>query len=445
MGFDVGELNPNLFGFQRDIVRWALKRGRAAIFAECGLGKSLMQLEWARHVLERTSRPVVIHCPIGVRQQTKSEAGKFGIPCRVEVVNKPADVVHGINLVNYEKLHLFDSHGWGGVVLDESSILKAFTGKIKRQLCDFYSTAPCRLCCTATPAPNDHMELGNHSDFLGVMPSNEMLSRWFINDTMRAGGYRLKGHAAKDFWEWVASWAVCVSKPSDLGYPDDGYVLPGIKVHEHVVDADVEPGEGELFSLADVSATSIHSVKRQTSLHRARKIAELVAAEPKESWLIWCDTNYEADDLMEMLPDAIECRGSDKDAEKEAKLQGFARGDFRQLVTKPEIAGFGLNYQHCARMAFVGLSFSFERYYQAVRRVWRFGQTRPVQVHVVYTDLESATTQAVKRKSEDFELMRCQMAEAMRAVSCREVRGELLRDEYTPVVKGRLPSWLSRA
>ena len=449
-GFDVtiDQINQNLFFWQKKIVQWSINRGRAALFEDCGLGKTLQQLEWAHQVCKRSGpgATVVIHCPVGVRSQTKAEAEKFKIQTPVTVCNTRDEIQPGINLINYEKIHLFDGIQWQGVVLDESSILKSFTGKTKRHLIDAYARTPYRLACTATPAPNDYMELGNHAEFLGVLDSNDMLSRWFINDTMKAGGYRLRGHAIKDFWKWVSSWAVCLEKPADIGGDNTGYDLPELITTEHIVDAPNEPPAGFLFDIGNLSATTMHDEKKRSADQRAKLAAELIDKEPHEPWLVWCDTNYESDALLEHLPeDATEVRGSEKDTVKESKLLGFGRGEFRILVTKPEIAGFGLNFQHCARVIFVGLSFSYERYYQAIRRSYRFGQTRPVHVHLINTPAEEAMKKTVMAKQAAHEQMRASMADSIRGDQLREVLGELTRAEYQPAKRMELPEFLSRS
>src|SRR5579872_7626 len=375
-GFDVAEadISPTLFPFQRAVVRWALRMGRCAIFADCGLGKTFMQLEWAGRVVGQSCRPVLILTPLAVTPQTVAEGGKLDV--MVRPVERQEDVSGaGIFVTNYHKLHRFDPTWFSGVVLDESSILKNYMGKTKRALVDAFRETPYKLCCTATPAPNDHMELGNHSEFLGVMDSNEMLMRWFINDTMSNGKYRLKGHASKDFWEWVASWAVSIRRPSDLGFSDDGFVLPELQIIYRYVKTDItqDVPEGQLFRLPTMSATSLHKEMRITSADRAQSVADLVN-NSDETWVIWCNTNYEADELTKRIPDAVEVRGSESIAVKERKLTDFTQGKTRVLITKAGIAGYGLNWQHCHNVAFVGLSYSFEDVYQAIRRSYRFGQ-----------------------------------------------------------------------
>jgi hypothetical protein len=756
-GFDVpaSQLNRHLFDWQRRVVQWSLLRGRAALFEECGLGKTLQQLAWAEQVAKRSGKPVVIHTPVGVRRQTQTEAERFGIDCPVTVANKQSEVRPGINLVNYEKIHLFNSDTWGGVVLDEcfpagtkvdtplgvvriediqeggeifnaagvdivadvhrrevqyavaftagsrittspnhpvftqrgwvssqdlkpgdsvlqtdsamrmvsedvstsavygigtykilreillsemayepagascegsyqrdaredwkeniglaekrfrgcqeehranpfiesdakrrvskkgvchiesheaqtfrawgewtrddfaskdfegctgaeldggicvvfgktnsglshklqnrlsqsraknsyrsgwslsslpeisrpkercetgfvrvesleileqgnpelerlrdedgklyfydlgatrhpsysvsgllvhnSSVLKAFTGKIKQMLCDAYKLTPYRLACTATPAPNDHMELGNHSEFLGVLPSREMLSRWFVNDTMKAGGYRLRGHAKDDFWRWVASWAVCLSKPSDIGGDDSGYELPELRTHRHIVEAeDMEPTPGMLFNVAQISATSLYEVKRATAESRVRKAVELARASDGPC-LIWCDTNDEADRLASELPEANEVRGADSEDEKDRKMKEFSSGECQILITKPSVAGFGMNWQHCHYQIFAGLTFSFESFYQAVRRCWRFGQTRPVDVHLVMAECDSTLEKTIGRKQADHAVMQSGMADAMRQATSGKILDELRPSESQEIKSIIIPEWM---
>ena len=428
-------LNTHLHDWQRRIVSVCLQRGSAALFADCGLGKTLCQLEWARHVCDKTQRPVMLHCPLGVRQQTLREASKFGIE-NVVSVDSQADVTgKSICVANYEKLHKFTPSEFGGVVLDESSILKNFTGSTKRQLISDWRGCQYKLACTATPAPNDIMELGNHADFLEVMPSNEMLSRWFINDTMKAGGYRLKQHAADDFWKWAASWCMCVTKPSDLGGSDEGYNLPDLVETIHTVHQEATPADGYLFDNWAINATNVHRQKRSTTAARASTVADLVT--PDSPWLVWCDTNYEADALSSVMSYAVDVRGSDSDKAKSEKMEAFSTGEVNCLISKPSIAGFGMNWQHCSNMAFVGLSYSFEMFYQAVRRCWRFGQKKPVNVHIVESDGEAALRAAIVAKREQFAVMQQGMASAL----TEHQRAQVMRDKYMPSTKMETPKW----
>jgi DNA modification methylase len=404
-------LNPHLFSFQRAIVAWALRLGRCAVFADCGLGKTLMQLSWADEIVSRTGKPALILTPLAVAPQTVKEAHRFEISASFAA---SADDVRGpgIYVTNYQKLDKFDTSVFSAVVLDESQILKCFTGSIKQALCERFASTPFRLACSATPAPNDHLELGNHADFLGIMPSNEMISRWFLNDTMKAGGYRLKGHAREDFWRWVASWAVCLGKPSHIGYSDEGYDLPPLELVDHVVRVDVTADAGDsLFRGDSLTATSLHKEMRKTAAARAAKVAELVNAST-ETWVVWCNTDYEADELRERIPDAIEVSGKQPESLKEKNLDLFSEGKARVIITKPTIAGFGLNWQHCCNMAFVGLSYSFEQLYQGLRRSWRFGQRRPVKAHLVYAETEGEVLATVRRKQQQHEEMQTEMAAA---------------------------------
>lgn len=437
---NVPTLHPGMFGYQRDVTSFLLNVGSGAAFLDTGLGKSLVSLEWGRVVAEHCDKPVLMLAPLAVAPQHVREARKFGLDARV--VRDQSEVGPGVNVTNYAKIDHFDPAAFAGVVLDESSIIKNFTGATSRKLIQMFAATPFRLACTATPAPNDHMELGQHSQFLGVMPSNEMLSRWFIADQMNMGRYRLKGHAVKPFWNWVASWARCISKPSDLGYSDEGFVLPKLNVQRHVVAADISIGaEDTLFRIPETSATSIHREKRLTADQRAAKIAEIVSAEPDEAWVIWCDTDYEADALTALIPEAVEVRGSMPEQVKEDRLVAFSEGNARIIISKPTVAGFGLNWQHCARVAFVGLSFSYEQFYQAVRRCWRFGQTREVECHIAMADTERNIWDVVMRKSGDHEAMKAEMYAAMR----RSHETREIKIDYQPTQPMRLPAFMGAA
>lgn len=438
LGFSAKVDSPHLFPFQRACVEWALARGRAALFADTGLGKTRMQLTWAAHVVAHTGGRVIILAPLSVAQQTAREASAIGIS--VTVCREAEDVRDGVNITNYDRLDKFDAGQFVGVVLDESSILKAFMGATKTALVNAFMGATYRLACTATPAPNDHMELGNHSEFLGILSGSQMLTRWFINDATTFGTYRLKGHAVAPFWDWVTSWARCVGVPSDLGdYSDDGYVLPPLHLHRHAVRVDVTGERGDqLFRTPELSATSFHAERRRTVGDRAAKVAALVEAEPEESWIVWADTDYDADELLRLMPYAADVRGSHKLEVKEARLAAFGSGEARVLVTKPSIAGFGLNWQHCARAAFVGPSFSYEAFYQAVRRNWRFGQKREVHVHVVFATTEASVWDVVSRKSDDHGAMKSHMFAASRRAQSLAAR---MRD-YSPDAECPVPTWM---
>ena len=439
-GFDISADNilPTLFPWQRDIVAWALRRGRAALWEDCGLGKTIQQLEWSRVICESTGGKVLILCPLAVAQQTRREADKFGVQAEVVVARDQSHVGRQITITNYERLHLFDTSEFVGVVLDESSCLKAYTGKTKQQLIRDFTATPYKLACSATPAPNDRLELGNHSEFLGIMPSNEMIARWFINNSMKCGGYVLRPYAAKEFWRWIASWAICIGKPSDLGHDDNGFVIPPLRIHEHVVDDDSFV-LGKDYS--DVSATTVHREKRAVLSQRADCVAELVN-DNDESWAVWCDTDYEADALRKRIPDAIEVRGSHSTESKERGLESFSSGESRVIITKPEIGGFGLNWQHCHNTTWFA-GFSYERWYQSIRRLWRFGQTRPVHCHLVMSVAEQSIKKVVDRKAKEHTEMQCEMAAQMRDGMMEELYDHKTLAAYHPAEITAIPNWLS--
>jgi DNA modification methylase len=393
-GFDVdpGAIHPLLFPFQRAIVRWAIRRGRAAVFCDTGLGKTLQQLEWARLVHQHTGGNVLVLAPLAVAAQTAREGEKIDLP--VTVCRDMSDVRPGINITNYERLHHFDPD-FAGIVLDESSILKGFGGETRKQIGTFAEGIHYRLACTATPAPNDLIELTNHAEFLDVMGGKEIIALFFTQDGNTTHKWRLKGHAKADFWQWMASWSVAVRRPSDLGYPDDGFILPPLTMHQHVVA--VQHVGSTLFPMEALTLQERQRARRESIADRVAKAAQLVTGND-EQWIVWCDLNAESEALTRAIPDAVEVRGSDTAEHKETALLDFAAGRIRVLVSKPSICGWGMNWQNCARMVFVGLSDSFEQQYQAIRRCWRFGQTRPVEVHVVTAETEGAVVANITRK-----------------------------------------------
>jgi DNA modification methylase len=434
-GFHVQEsrLNEALFPFQKAIVTWSLKIGRSAMFEDCGLGKTLQQLEWAHCVVRHTGGKVLILAPLSVSQQTIREGRKFGI--EVNYSNRQENVKAGITVTNYESLKSFDASEFAGVVLDESSILKNYTGKTKTALVEAFAHCQYKLCCSATPAPNDYMEIGNQSEFLGIMDSNEMLSRWFINDSMNFGNYRLKGHAVDSFWKWVASWAACVSKPSDLGFSDDGFILHPLNIQSIVVPVDYAERQIEtLLPMEPLTATTLHKEMRLTSPTRSDSVAAMVNAST-EPWLVWCNTNYEADDLAKRIPDAVEVRGSEKLEAKESKIESFALGRARVLISKPSICGLGMNFQHCRNVAFVGLSYSYEDLYQAIRRSYRFGQTQAVNVYIVTAETEGSIVATIQKKMDAHVHMQQQMFAASRELLTTK-RLELKMDYDSKVATG---------
>lgn len=429
-------MNPMLFDFQAAASGFCIEQGRAALFLDTGLGKTVCQLEFLAQAVEATNLPAILFTPLAVARQIEREAEKFGYDARV--VRGAADIQKRINICNYDRLHLLDTTAFGGVSLDESSIIKSFTGSTTRALMAAFSDTRFRLCATATPAPNDHMELGQHSQFLGAMRSNEMLARWFISDQTEGGRYRLKGHGEESFWDWMASWSRAAETPADLGFDGSRFVLPELSIVRHKAIGEVKPMAGALFA-ADVSATNIHYVKRQTAEARADVVGAIVGAGPDEAWVIWCDTDYEADALKRVLPGAVEVRGSQSIEQKEQSLADFAEGRARIIITKPKIGGFGCNWQHAARQVFVGRSFSYEAWYQCVRRSWRFGQTRPVVVHIIVAEGEDQIGRVIDRKAADHAKMKRAMAAAMRrAVGATSA----VKIPYNPTHIGRLPEWL---
>jgi len=424
-GFDPIYYNENLYDFQDAIESWAIKRGRAAIFADCGLGKTPMQLIWAENILRKTNMPIIILAPLAVSKQTKREGEKFGI--EVNVVRNQDQIVKGINITNYENLHNFDPNEFSGIVLDESSILKSFSGKYRNEIISCFLKTPYKLACTATPSPNDYMELGNHSEFLGIITRSEMLSMFFINDTSNVGTWRLKGHGQDEFWKWLCSWAVMIQKPSDIGFDDSLFILPKLNVVEHEIEHG-EPLPGNLFVQ---QASTLHErrlARRETIEKRCGLIADMVC-DSNEKWLIWCNLNDEGTTLKNMISDAIEIKGQDTIEHKENSMLGFSNGDIRVLITKPKIAGFGVNWQSCHNIAFAGISDSYESYYQCVRRCWRFGQKHPVNVHIVTADIELNVLDNIKRKEKNAQDMADNMLNHMRKSMNEEIKGSS-RFEY---------------
>lgn len=435
----VPPLSNHLFGFQQDVVYFSLRVGRCGVFLSTGLGKTRVQLEWATHAAAATNGRALILTPLAVARQIEREARACGYDARV--IRSQADVRDGISICNYDRIDKIDPDAFGAISLDEASAIKAFGGKTTTDLTSAFAGHRFRMAATATPAPNDYMELGTQSQFLGVLDYREMLSRWFINDTSTASQkWRLKGHAVSSFWDWVASWARMATLPSDLGHPDDGFILPPLNVIRHRVNAPkVKARPGELFA-APASATTMFAAKKQTASARVDAVAEMVHAEPSEPWVCWCDTNDESSALAARIPGAVEVRGSMRTEEKEDAIAAFCDGQARVLISKASICGWGLNLQHCARTAFVGRTFSFESWHQAVRRFHRFGQKREVHVHLVVDQSERQADAVVTRKEADHLRMQAEMAEAMRRNIGRESARMI---EYNPTCKGRVPAWLT--
>ena len=420
-GHKPGDLNEHLFDFQHAIVEWAIRRGRAAIFADTGLGKTLMQLSWAAEVASQTGGMVLVLAPLAVSEQTIEQGRTFGIEVsRVPQGGTPTGP--GVWITNYERMDAIDFTELHGLVLDESSILKAHDGKTRQRIIDAAQGVPYRLSCTATPSPNDFEELGNQCEFLGVMSRTEMLATYFVNDTGDTGTWRLKGWGASKFWEWMGTWAVVLRNPQDLGFNGARYELPPLTYHEHVVETE-QLGD-ELFARPAMGLAERRKAQRDSVEARCRALADVVNAEPGEPWLIWCHLNDEAELITQLIPGAVNVQGSDSPESKSKNLLGFAHGEIRVLVSKPKIAGFGMNWQHCARMAFVGLDDSFEKFYQAVRRCYRFGQKREVQVHLFTAENEGQILANLKRKEVLHHDMSANMIEHMKEIMNHELTGQ---------------------
>ena len=443
-GFEPETDNPKLFQWQSDIVRWALMKGRSAIFADCGLGKTPMQLQWAAEVSRHEGKPVLICAPLAVAKQTQREGVKFDVP--VTVCRKGVDVKPGVNVTNYEMLEHFDAEVFAGVVLDESSILKDASSSTRKMLTEKFRNTPFKLCCTATPSPNDFMELGTHSDFLGVMNQPEMLATFFCHDGGNTSKWRLKGHAEAKFFEWVASWACCITNPADLGYDGSDFVLPELEIEEIVTKTkDMENREGQyvLFAETALSLNERREARRNSLSDRVQAAAE-IANGTDEQVLVWCDLNAESEALAEAINGAVEVRGSQTPDFKENAMNGFTDGVNRVLVSKPSIAGWGMNWQQCNTMIFVGLSDSFEAYYQAVRRCWRFGQKRPVKVYIIISEAEGCVKQNIERKQADAQRMTKELVKFTKDILSAEIRHtRRMIENYITVERMEMPAWIA--
>lgn len=441
-GIDPGPMPAHLFPHQRDLTAWALRKGRAAIFADTGLGKTAMELEWARQVSERGR--VLILAPLAVAEQTVREGERFGVAAKYM---RADDGTTPIVVTNYEMLEHFEPRAFVGVVLDESSILKSFTGRTRTALIDAFAATPYRLAATATPAPNDFTELGNHSEFLGIKSRVEMLAEYFVHDMENTQDWRIKGHAEDAFWRWVCTWGAVVKTPADLGHDADRFALPPLTMSEIVIPIDHQDAwsEGFLFAPDVRTLSDQRATRRATSGKRTAEAARL--ADCKAPVLIWGEMNDECDAIEKAIgADAIQVRGSDSPDAKRDKLLAFANGDVRVMVTKASIAGFGLNWQHCARMVFLGASHSYEQTYQAIRRCWRFGQTKPVDVFVIRAETEGAIVANYRRKEADAARFSAEMSARVRDLVKCEVAGATAREwnAYEPAARMVVPSWIGK-
>lgn len=442
-GFEPDATNQKLFQWQSDIVRWALMKGRACIFADCGLGKTPMQLQWASQVSKHTGDPVLILAPLSVANQTSREGKKFDVP--VTICRTQADVRPGVNITNYEMLEHFDTSKFSGVVLDESSILKDHASKTRKYITEQFESTKYKLCCTATPSPNDFVELGTHAHFLGIMTQPEMLSTFFVHDGGDTSKWRLKGHAEKKFFEWVASWACCLTSPADLDYPADNFNLPALRIHEVIVDSDLLEDDGQMALFAPVSQTlNERRAARRESLGKRVIAAAEIANSSDEQVLVWCDLNDESEALTTAINGAVEVKGSMPNHIKESNMSAFTDGSARVLVSKPSIAGWGMNWQQCHKMIFVGLSDSFEAYYQAVRRCWRFGQKNPVDVYIVISDAEGCVKMNIERKQADAKRMTAELVNFTKDILSAEIHRTIrMSESYITTERVTLPKWIA--
>ncbi len=436
------DLPESLFPHQSALTAWALRRGRAAIFADTGLGKSRMELAWANAVHQHTGQPVLILAPLAVARQTAGEGRAIGID--VSVCRDADDVSNGVNVTNYDRLHKFDPSVFGGVVLDESSVIKHHDAKTFTALTEAFRYTPFKLPATATPAPNDWTELGTHAEFLGICTRAEMLAEFFTHDGGDTSVWRLKGHAREQFWRWVVSWGALIRKPSDLGFDDGAYELPALRLHEHQIEIDM-PTNGMLFAVDAQTLSERREARRMSLQARVDECARLVNSDDKP-WVVWCDLNDESTALTAAINGAIEIRGADDVDTKEGRLDAFASGKSRVLVSKPSICGWGLNWQHASRMAFVGVTDSYEAYYQAVRRCWRFGQKQEVNVHIFASKAEGAIVANLRRKERDASDMSDALSAETRNAVMNEVTGSTREtNTYNAAKRVCVPSFLKAA
>lgn len=442
-GFDCADRNPALFDWQNDVVRWALRKGKCAIFSDCGSGKTRMLLQWSQKVHEHENRPILILAPLAVAQQTKREGVACGIT--VNVVRNQDQCVNGINITNYEMVEHFDPKQFIGIVCDESSAIKDKTSKTRNLLQKMFQETKYKLCCTATPAPNDFMELGTHAEFLGVMKQTEMLATFFVHDGGETQKWRLKGHAEKKFFEWVAGWACCFRNPGDIGYSNEGYELPELRMHEVIVESkETELIDGQIMMFAPVGKSLLErrSARRNSLNDRVAKAAE-IANGTDDQVLVWCDLNMESKALTKAIDGAVEVEGTMSLDDKERGIIGFLTGENKVLVSKPSICGWGINAQNCHVEIFVGLSDSFEAEYQAIRRCWRYGQKKPVDVYIIISDAEGAVLKNIQRKQRDAERMTGELVEFTRELLKSDLK-QTTRDvdEYYAFERMEIPEWL---
>ena len=442
-GFEVEKekINPNAFDYQKDIIAWACKKGKCAILTGCGSGKTLMQLEWSRLVHEDTRKPVLIVAPLSVVKQTQNEADKFGVGV-VHICRTQEDVENGINITNYDMISHFDPSAFSGVCLDESSILKSYTGKFQNILTDMFCKTPYRLLCTATIAPNDYTEIGTSCEFLGIMNRTEMLATYFVHDGGETSKWRLKKAGTNKFWEWFATWAIYFDSPKDLGYKVEGYDLPELVIHKLFTRS--KPEDGTLFVQLAETLEERRMARKDSLDERTDMAADLINKNEEDQCLVWCDYNDESAMLKKKIYNCVEVKGSD-DPEYKAKASiDFAQGNIHALISKPSIFGFGSNFQSCHKMIFCGLSDSYERFYQAVRRCWRFGQKNNVDVYIILSEKEMNVLENITKKQKQMDEMQKQMTALMRDVTLSEIRHTTrIKTEYKPEQEAEVPSWIA--
>lgn len=440
---DKSTYNKNLFEWQKDIVHWALKKGKACLFEDCGLGKTLQQLSFADEVFKHTGGNVLILAPLAVAAQTKAEGEKFGI--EVNICRKQCDVKAGINITNYEMIEHFEPETFQGIILDESSILKNSTGATKTALTEMFKNTPYKLCCTATPAPNDFMEIGNHAEFLGIMSQTEMLATYFVHDGKNTSKWRLKGHAKAKFFEWIASWACCMTSPADLGYDSGEYKLPPLIIHEIQVESgNTQTEDGQIMFYAETAESlSERREARKESLEKRVEKSKEIAESVDGQALIWCDYNDESALLAAEIAESVEVKGADTDEHKKTAMLNFSNGEVKRLISKPKIAGWGMNWQNCNTVIFCGLSDSFESYYQAVRRCWRFGQKKPVDVYIITSEAEIAVKQNIERKQSEAQQMTGELVKYTKDILESEIKGTVrISERYIAIEQMIVPEWL---
>jgi len=447
-GFDINthELNKSLFQWQKDVVRWALRKGKCALFLDTGLGKTFCQLEWAYQVHKKTNENIIIFAPLAVSYQTQREGEKYGIA--VHISRGMNDIKPGINIANYEIMDRFDFNSFGGIVLDESSCIKHFGTKTAAELISRCRNVKYKLCCTATPAPNDFMELGMHSEFLGVMKRSEMLATFFVHDGGETAKWRLKGHAEPVFWKWIASWACVIKTPSDLGYSDEGYILPELKIIQHIVKSEITAtpeGQNLLFCEHAKTLNERRQARRNSLQDRVQKAAE-IANNNKDQVLLWCDLNIESEMLKKAINNNVEVKGSDTTEHKTNAIIDFINKKIKAIISKSSIYGFGINLQNCHRIIFVGLNDSFEQFYQAIRRCWRFGQKEIVEVHIITSEAEGAVKKNIERKQRDAERMTREIVKHTKDIIRNEIHQTTgMVESYNAVEKMIIPKWLEVA